>query len=133
MSDICFCDSNKPFKDCCKRFLTGKDIAKTPKQLMRSRYTAYSIGNHGEYLLATWAPETSIDLTIASLSEKSHEWLKLEILDSNQNGDNGMVEFNAYYKDDDGHVNVLHEKSTFQRTNGRWYYLNGEVDFVKGK
>lgn len=128
MIEHCFCDSNKPFKQCCERFLNGSNVAKTPKQLMRSRYTAYALGNHGEYLLKTWVPEYAKGLTVASLSEKNHEWVKLEVLNSSQKADQGMVEFNAYYKLDDGSLEVLHEKSTFRRTNGRWYYVEGEVN-----
>jgi SEC-C motif domain protein len=128
MSNLCHCDSNKPFKQCCERFLSGKEVAKTPKQLMRSRYTAYSLGNHGEYLLKTWAAETSEGLTALSLSEKTYEWIKLEILDSEQKGNKGIVEFNACYKDEDDTFKVLHERSNFLRREGRWYYLEGEVN-----
>ena len=94
---------------------------------MRSRYTAYALGNYGEYLLATWLPETSRGLTAASLSEKSLDWVKLEVLNSHQKGDEGTVEFKAYYKTDDGELNILHETSRFQRIDRRWYYVDGEV------
>ena len=119
--------SGKPFKKCCERFLNGSANATTPKQLMRSRYTAYALGNYGEYLLATWLPETSKGLTAASLSEKSLDWIRLEILNSHQSGDEGRVEFKAYYKTDDGELNILHEKSSFRRINRRWYYAEGDV------
>jgi SEC-C motif domain protein len=127
MTEICYCDSNKPFKECCECFIKGNAIAKTPKQLMRSRYTAYALGNQGDYLLKTWAPETSKELTVISLSEKTFDWEKLEILNSSQKGNEGMVEFNAWYKAKDGSHHVLHEKSTFIRREGRWFYLQGEV------
>jgi len=128
MTVICLCDSGKPFKQCCECFLNGSAVAATPKQLMRSRYAAYALGNYGEYLMATWLPEASKGLTVASLSEKSHEWVKLEILHAKQKGNKGIVEFNAYYKGDDDSLNVLCEKSSFQRIDGRWYYVEGEVD-----
>ncbi len=128
MPEKCICDSNKPFKQCCERFLNGSEVASTPKQLMRSRYTAYALGNHGEYLLATWAPESTKGHTIASLSEKNQEWVKLEILNSQQKGEEGTVEFNAYYKRDSESLNVLHEKSRFRRIDRRWYYVDGEVE-----
>lgn len=127
MDEICLCDSGKLFKKCCERFLNGSEVAKTPKQLMRSRYTAYALGNYGEYLLSTWLPESSKGLTAESLSENNQERVKLEILNSQQKSDEGMVEFNAYYKGDDDSLNVLHEKSTFQRIDGHWYYVNGIV------
>jgi len=98
---------------------------------MRSRYTAYALGDHGEYLLATWAAESRKGLTAISLSEKTHEWVKLEILDSSQKGNDGIVEFKAYYKAEDGSLNVLHEKSRFKRIDRRWYYVDGEVETIK--
>ena len=124
----CLCDSNKTFEKCCGRFLNGSANAKTPKQLMRSRYTAYALGNHGEYLLATWLPEYVKEITAESLSEKTQQWVKLELLNNQQKANEGMVEFNAYYKNDDGSISVFHEESTFHRIDGRWYYVNGEVE-----
>jgi SEC-C motif domain protein len=124
----CLCGSQKSFKKCCERFLNGSEIAATPKQLMSSRYTAYALGNYGEYLLSTWLLESSKGLTVESLSEKNQEWVKLEILHAKQKDNEGMVEFNAYYKGDDGSLNVLHEKSIFRRIDGRWYYVEGEVN-----
>lgn len=127
-SKTCPCGSNKSFEKCCGRFLDGDQHAKTPEQLMRSRYTAYALGGYGEYLLQTWFPATSAGVDATSLSIRSLDWCGLEILDKSQQGDNGMVEFKAYYHpakaDDDG---VMHEKSTFVRTNGRWFYVGGEV------
>jgi len=119
--------SGKPFKKCCERFLSGIANATTTRQLMRSRYTAYALGNYGEYLLATWLPETSKGLTAASLSEKNLEWVKLEILNSRQKGNEGTVEFKAYYKTDDEELNILHEMSSFRRIERRWYYIGGDV------
>jgi SEC-C motif domain protein len=123
----CLCDSGKPFEKCCERFLNGSTNATTPKQLMRSRYTAYALGHYGDYLLATWLPETSTGLTAESLSEKSLEWVKLEILNSHQKDDEGRVEFKAYYKVENGELSILHEKSTFRRIDRRWYYVEGDV------
>lgn len=141
MIDICPCEqgesrsergqpglSGKLFKQCCERFLNGSEIAKTPKQLMRSRYSAYALGGYGEYLLSTWLPEYRQGLTTEALSEKTLDWVKLEILNSSQKGDDGFVEFKAYYKDEAGLEKVHHEKSTFKRTNRCWFYVKGEVN-----
>ncbi len=133
MDKNCLCDSSKLFRKCCQRFINGSAIAKTPKQLMRSRYTAYALGNHGEYLMSTWLPETSKGLTSMSLSETTHEWVKLEVLNSQQKADDGIIEFNAYYKNDNGSLNVLHEKSRFKRIDGRWYYAEGDIETFKDK
>jgi SEC-C motif domain protein len=131
MTDVCLCDCGKPFEQCCEPLLKGNTIARTPKQLMRSRYTAYALGGYGEYLIATWLPETSKGLTPTSLSEKTLEWVKLEVLHTEQKGDEGSVEFNAYYKDDKDSLNILHEKSRFKRVDRHWFYVEGKVKMME--
>jgi SEC-C motif-containing protein len=127
MSIPCHCDSNKPFDACCARFLSGTEQAKTPVQLMRSRYTAYALGGHGKYLLRTWFPPTAGGLTAQALGRREREWIKLEVLARQQSGDKGWVEFKAWYRDGGAKEQVMHEKSVFQRTGGRWLYGGGEV------
>jgi SEC-C motif-containing protein len=107
--------------------LSGEAQAKTPEQLMRSRYSAYALGGYGEYLLATWFPATAAGLTAAALDEKTSDWDKLEVLDKSQQGDEGMVEFKAWFREGDGVQKLLHEKSVFTRVRGRWLYVGGEV------
>lgn len=128
MTDFCICCRKKPFNKCCGRFLTAGLQAKTPEQLMRSRYSAYALGGYGEYLLTTWFSATAAGLTAADLSEKNIKWVKLEVLSSRQTGDKATVEFNAFYQDS-GHseIQTMHEISVFQRTSGRWFYVGGEV------
>ena len=123
---LCPCGKAKPLDQCCGRFHSGNQYAKTPEQLMRSRYSAYALGDLGEYLLKTWHPAMIKNLTEENLSKKSCEWLKLEILSKTQNGDEGTVEFKAYFIDDNGNENTLYENSCFQRVAGRWLYLGAE-------
>jgi len=127
MASLCPCNSRKLFEDCCGRFLNGGQQAKTPEQLMRSRYSAYALGNYGEYLLHTWFPATARGLTAKSLSQRNYEWLCLEIIAKEQKGDQGQVEFTAGFRDENGIRRVMHEKSVFQRIAGRWLYVGGEV------
>lgn len=124
----CICGKSKPFTACCGRFLSGESYAKTPEQLMRSRYCAYALGGYGEYLLSTWLPATTHSLTAADLSEKTLDWQRLEILSSSQNGDKGVVEFKAWYRNPDtGKIEIMHETSQFQRIQSRWFYVDGKV------
>lgn len=123
----CPCGSTKPFAKCCGRFLGGGEHAKTPEQLMRSRYTAYALGGYGDYLLQTWFPATARELTAAALSEKTLDWYRLEVLDKAQSGDNGEVEFRACYREADGTPGVMHERSAFRRIKGCWFYVGGRV------
>lgn len=124
----CICGSGKSFGRCCGRFLHSDEQAKTPEQLMRSRYAAYALGGHGDYLLATWFAPMTKGLTAEALSATSVDWLKLEVLAKTQNGDSATVEFRAWFREPEATaVQVMHELSTFQRTGGRWFYIGGEV------
>jgi SEC-C motif domain protein len=95
---------------------------------MRSRYSAYALGGYGDYLLSTWFSATAAGLTAKALSEKTVEWVKLDVLSTNQTGDKATVEFNAFYREPNhSKVQAMHEVSVFQRTSRRWLYVGGEV------
>ena len=124
----CICGKSKPFSKCCDRFLSGKENAKTPEQLMRSRFSAYALGGYGEYLLSTWLSASASDLSVSDLSEKTVYWQRLEVISSSQTGDNGVVDFKAWFSkspatDDD--LEVMHEVSEFIRIQSRWFYVGG--------
>ena len=127
-NDPCPCCSEKTFAKCCDPFLSGKRIPKTPKQLMRSRFAAYAIGDHGQYLMETWHPAYSRGNTANSLSMKTHDWRSLKVLQAGQEGDRGGVEFVADYVDPKGVLQRHHEISVFVRHKGRWFYTDGKVD-----
>lgn len=124
---LCRCDSGKPFARCCGPFLSGREQARTPKQLMRSRYTAYALGGHGDYLLKTWHPSTLGPLSAEILDEVTLDWRGLEILDEDQKGDRGRVDFKATYVDADGKSHIHHEHSAFLRVKGKWLYVEGKM------
>ena len=123
MSEQCICGKAKLFEQCCGVYLSRKQPAKTPEQLMRSRYSAYAKGSYGNYLYETWHPTMRHGLTPEALSEVKHNWIKLEVIDKSQKGDQGIVEFKAFYKESDGREKVMHEKSLFQRIAGKWFGL----------
>lgn len=126
MSDFCICQSGKTRSKCCQTFLSGQAVSKTPVQLMRSRYSAFALGGHGDYLFNTWAVSQRKGMTAAELSVRSTDWVDLEIVEKSQKGDQGIVEFKAYYQNGNERL-VHHERSTFERTNGQWFYLSGDV------
>lgn len=123
----CYCDTENPFSDCCEPFLKNTKQAKTPLQLMRSRFTAYKLGGYGEYLLKTWFPLMSQGLDVAELSQKSRDWQRLTIINKSQCGDNGLVEFKAQYLDAAGAEQTHHEHSIFKRIKGVWLYIGEEI------
>ncbi|HSC76536.1 MAG TPA: YchJ family metal-binding protein [Pseudomonadales bacterium] len=130
--EYCPCGYKKAFEQCCGRFLSGMQYAKTPEQLMRSRYSAYALGGYGDYLLQTWFPATARGLTAVELSERSHEWYKLDVLNKSQQGDNGEVEFKAYFYADNRELDAMRECSTFKRIKGCWYYVGAKVTQTVG-
>ena len=127
MSNLCICNSGKLFALCCEPFLSGKEHAKTPVKLMRSRFSAFALGDFGQYLLETWSVSQRAGLSPDELSLRSIDWLSLEIVDKSQRGDHGMVEFKAYYRDGEGNQALHHERSDFERVGGRWFYVSGKI------
>ncbi|RZO19808.1 MAG: zinc chelation protein SecC [SAR92 clade bacterium] len=101
-------------------------MANTPEQLMRSRYSAYALGGFGEYLLKTWFPPMAKNLRVSELSEKTQQWIKLDVLGSGHTGTEGWVEFKAIYQTNSG-KSIMHEKSVFTRIEHQWFYIGGEI------
>ena len=127
MKKSCPCGSRDTLDACCKTYLDGTRRADTPEQLVRSRYTAYSLGGYGDFLLRTWFPVTAKGLTAAELSIVTQHWTGLEIRRSGVDGNAGWVEFCATYGSAAGVSSSLHEKSVFSRVAGSWLYIGGEV------
>lgn len=90
---------------------------------MRSRYTAYALGDQA-HLLATWHPSTRPD----NLGpDDDLRWLHLRVDQTSRGGpfdDEGTVAFTAVYRTAQGR-GELRELSRFVREDGRWYYLDG--------
>ncbi|WP_395243353.1 YchJ family protein [Agromyces sp. MMS24-K17] len=124
--DRCPCGSGDAFGACCGPLLDGA-AAPTAVQLMRSRYTAFAVGD-AAYLLATWHPSTrpdDLDL------DPGLEWRSLHVLAAERGGPfdaDGTVEFVAAWRDADGVRGRLHEVSRFVRVDRRWAYVDGDVD-----
>ena len=79
----------------------------------------------GDYLLATWHPRTR---PLQIEFEPGQRWLGLQvrrhqIVDETQ----ATVEFVARSKLG-GRAHRLHETSRFVRENGRWFYVDGDIE-----
>ncbi len=121
----CQCSSRKTYADCCGRYLDGGEAAPTAEALMRSRYTAYTLGREN-YLLATWHLSTrpaSLDLA----EDVPTRWISLEVKrHEQQDTEHAIVEFVARHKVN-GRAHRLHEVSRFVREEGRWFYVGGDA------
>lgn len=117
----CPCGSATPYGACCGRLHAGAEQAPTALALMRSRYTAYAVGD-AEYVWRTWHPTTRPDRIDLDGPQSPLSWSGLEIHDSGED----WVDFTASYLDADG-AGALREHSRFQRRAGRWFYLDGDL------
>jgi SEC-C motif domain protein len=118
-------DRSKKYLDCCGRYLDDGQAAPTAEALMRSRYTAYTLGRE-DYLLETWHHRTR-PASLELASKPRNKWLGLEVRRHEQlEPDNAVVEFVARYKVD-GRAHRLHEISRFTREAGKWFYIDGEI------
>ncbi|WP_322105214.1 YchJ family protein [Paraburkholderia sp. J41] len=114
---------------CCGRFIDDAALPATALELMRSRYTAYVLGEEA-YLRATWASETCpADLDVDPAAPGAPRWLGLDVKRHEQQDDaHAIVEFVARYKTG-GRAVRLQETSRFTRGgDGRWRYVEGDVD-----
>lgn len=115
------------YADCCGRYVEHFDATPAPdaERLMRSRYSAFVLDRR-EHLLATWHASTrpaAIEPPPPGL-----RWLGLEVRQHRLTGpDAAEVEFVARSKLA-GRAHRLHERSHFVREDGRWYYVDGELD-----
>ncbi|MCB1072726.1 MAG: hypothetical protein H7A41_00500 [Chlamydiales bacterium] len=123
----CPCGSDKSFSSCCGPYLEGKQDPPTPEALMRSRYTAYTQGNL-DYIEKTMRGE-ALERFSRSESENNTqdvEWLKLDVLFSEEEGDKGTVQFIATFRVA-GEEHFMHEISSFEKVDGKWYYTKGTL------
>ena len=133
-AEFCPCGSRKKYQYCCEKYLFAKAFPETAEQLMKSRYTAFCKGNI-DYLIATLHPDkrTNKDRKELSKTINNTTWLNLTILNTSQGKKNdkiGYVEFVAAFKITE--IQQLHEKSKFIKTDGKWFYLEGDIlsDFI---
>jgi SEC-C motif-containing protein len=121
--NLCYCNSQKSFKDCCEPYLKGLKKAPTAEALMRSRYSAYAT-HQADYLVVTThlSQRASHSKEDILLWATSNQWQKLEVLNSTAT----TVEFKAYFLDQNKRPQIHHEFSTFVQEDGIWYYVDGE-------
>lgn len=124
--EACPCASGKRYASCCGRLHAGAENAPTAEALMRSRYSAYVQGLES-YLLATWH-ESTRPASLNLAEDAATKWLGLDVKRHQQSdATHAIVEFVARYRIA-GRGHRLHEISNFVREDGRWFYVDGEVN-----
>jgi len=128
MNELCRCGSDRVAEQCCESIINGKIDAATAEELMRSRYVAFTKADVN-YLMRSHHSKTRPMKDRKNIERwaKSVQWMGLVII-SNKAGketDNqGMVEFRAIYLEN-GKPQEIHEKSLFEREDGKWVYTSG--------
>jgi SEC-C motif-containing protein len=127
----CPCGTGLELEACCGSIISGARAAPTAEALMRSRYTAYALKN-AEYVVQSHDPEQRDDTDLDATRDWAERttWLGLEVLDTEAGGpddDEGVVEFVARFADAQGREHRHHERSTFVRRDGRWYFQDGKM------
>ena len=114
----CPCGSGKKYKKCCRVYHNG-EICNTSLLLMKSRFSAFAVGDI-DYIIKTSTFQNDYD-DLKSFSD-SCIFEKLTILDYTES----TVTFRATVTCD-GVDNSFTEKSKFIKTDGRWYYESGDI------
>ena len=120
----CPCGTGAPYDACCALYVLNEVPAPTAEKLMRSRYSAFALGEEN-YLLASWHAKTRPSRVTLDPEQK---WIGLSIKSTEAGGaedSKGVVEFVARYKVA-GKGHRLQERSRFEKIDGRWYYLEGD-------
>ncbi|MDQ0612721.1 SEC-C motif-containing protein [Microbacterium sp. W4I4] len=118
----CPCTSGDVYGSCCGPVISS-GIAPTALRLMRSRFTAFAIGD-ADHLQRTWHPSTRPDVLDL---DNEVRWLRLDIPDTERGGPfdvDGIVEFEAFYRED-GVRGSMRERSRFVREDRVWFYVDG--------
>lgn len=118
----CPCGTGLPYGECCGPIHRGEREPATAEALMRSRFTAFAIGDV-DWLLASWHPSTrprSLEL------DPGIRWLRLDVRGTSGGpfDREATVAYEAHWVAD-GQRGVLRELSRFRRDQG-WQYVDGD-------
>ena len=124
MKEACPCGRSAAFAACCGRYIGTQVPAPDAESLMRSRYTAFVLGD-AAHLLATWHASTrpaTLELDVAV------KWLGLAVKNHTLiDATHAEVEFVARSRVQ-GRGQRLHERSRFVREDGWWLYVDGDLN-----
>ena len=132
MSHTCPCGSGIALDDCCGKWHQGQPTP-SAERLMRSRYSAYTLGLI-DYLVATTLPAQQAALDRDSMRAWSlgSTWLGLEVEGSELIDTHAFVTFTARWHDGDGE-HRHRERSAFVQQAGRWYFIDPTVPLKAGR
>jgi SEC-C motif domain protein len=123
---LCPCGSQNIYEKCCGLYLEKEQLPLTPEQLMRSRYTAYSLGKI-DYIKNTMKGKALLGFNELDAEKwaKSVTWINLDVISTEMSSPGiGFVEFAARFSEQN-QIKIIHELSEFHKEDGRWFYVSG--------
>jgi SEC-C motif-containing protein len=126
----CACGSELSYSKCCEPYIKGAKSAPTAVALMRSRYTAFAVGEM-DYIFKTHHESTRKDLDMEGVKSwaTNSEWLGLEIRETEKGTEKdteGKVEFKCKFLFN-GSEQSHHELSTFKKEGKEWFFVDGAL------
>lgn len=120
--NLCPCGSGLAFEACCGRYFKGDAWPETAEKLMRSRFTAFFLGDES-WLRRTWAEE---NCPKEEITDKNIKWLGLTIKSTSQIDEtHATVTFVARGRYLNRGAFRMGETSTFEKRDGKWIYVDG--------
>lgn len=122
----CPCGNPKSYSECCEPIHNDHSKAKTPEQLMRSRYSAHVKGLV-DYVIDTYHPSCHAEQEREAIADSiDSDWCGLEVMNTEpgKHDNEGFVTFKAYFKQDEQEY-CLEERSRFLKEQELWYYIDG--------
>lgn len=123
----CPCHSGQAFNSCCEPYLTNHQHAVIAEALMRSRFSAYTLGEF-QYIYDTYGEEEQKNLSVELLKEGSDEqqWMNLVIHEAKEDASPKQVTFSAFYLMADD-LYELKERSYFATEYDKLKYISGDI------
>ena len=122
------CSSGRKAKGCCGPILKG-GRAPSPEHLMRSRYSAYALGNVGHIIKTTHPDGPHYQENLSAWAEEIRAFCErfsfdgLEVSQTGEKGASAWVEFTAHLSRG-GDDHSFSERSVFLQQDGAWLTLN---------
>lgn len=127
----CPCGSGASYDECCGKYHRGL-LPEMALQLMKARYSAYAIGDVG-FIMSTTHPkhvESKKDPRVRQKEiehfSKNTVFQKLEILKVEPGDPISYVTFRVFLEQG-GKPFSYTERSTFEKVQGKWFYLLGDL------
>ncbi|MGK5084338.1 YchJ family metal-binding protein [Bdellovibrionota bacterium FG-1] len=127
---LCPCGSEIQLSACCQPLIKGVTQAKTAEQLLRSRYTAFTLAEV-DYIISTHHSKTRHEVKREEIEDwaKNSKWLGLKVAQveaGSPTDEKGTIVFCAQFEDSTGKKQDHWEQSYFDKEDGVWKFMDAQ-------